>query len=330
MLSTDNCIRSQNPPIPNCQIQLTVLNCLKCRNGYFNTNLNLSYCQENSLVDKCFFYDTKSDNCQECESNYTVFNGKCMPRQHPSIQGCGAYKKKGEGCETCLAGFYLASDGLGCYQAIPNCNVHKPGTLGIKGRKTLTCIECASNYFMDWAVGHTGTNPEVLEGVVILVVDNTQVSRNSCVELPSTVDKNCEIFSKESLVNGNSSSTVSAAPICQKCKNGYYLNVAGEVNTCKKYPQSAFERCALFSGFSNKQCLQCDYQNIILKTKDLCLPPSKPMSCIHYKSQNKCKWCNTGYFGEDCLPIPESLNCIRIQDEGVGLNTSKLFEFSNI
>lgn len=339
LTSLDFCEKSENPPIPNCEIQLTVLKCLKCRNGYFNSHLNLTFCKKSSKVANCETYHSKSDGCKECVSGYVTFNGKCSKRVYSDIENCEVLKFENEGCAKCSDGYALSADYLGCYANIPNCSVHQSGLLGIKGRKGLLCTQCDSGYFIDFSAGHTvtaqteptdTTTPEttppekqahaINQSISIL---NSESTLNSCTELPEDVDPNCELFSKESIVEGNSTSGFSSTSLCQKCKNGYFIHSDGAVNSCKKYPIETFENCSSTSGFKNKKCLECEYQSILLKTDDLCLPPTSPKNCIRYKSPSDCELCYDGYFGESCLAIPEEMNCKKIENEGSGLDLSK-------
>ena len=322
MTSFDACVKAPDPPIPNCEDQFTALKCLKCRNGFFNTFENLSFCQESTSVEKCEIYESKMDGCAKCSDGFTIANETCVPRAVVNVSDCVEMVSKGEGCGKCSEGFVLASDRLGCYQAIDHCEVHKLGYNGNEGRGGLACMVCKAGYYLDSASGHTGAATTPIEGVIS--VDNAQVSFNTCLALPEAADANCEIFSKESLVAGNSHSSSLPAPACQKCKPGYYLSVSGDINTCKKYPSNVFTECANLSGFTDKRCLECTYQHLLLKTKNLCLPPKQFLECLIYKSPTQCALCKEGFFSETCLPIPESMNCLRIENDGLGLTASNV------
>lgn len=317
MTSFDACVKAPNAPIPNCEDQFTELKCLKCRNGFFNTHENLSFCQESSPVSNCETYESKRDGCSKCVSGFTIANKTCVPRSISAVADCREMTNKGEGCSECNEDYVLATDRLGCFQKIENCEAHQLGYNGRQGRAGLACLVCKGGFYLDSASGHTGAAATATEGVVS--VDNSVASFNTCLALPEAADANCEIFSKESLVAGNSHSSPLSAPACQKCKQGYYLSVSGDINSCKKYPANIFSECSNLSGFTDRKCLQCSYQNLLLKTKNLCLPPKQFLECLAYKSPTQCAQCKEGYFSETCLLIPESMNCLRIENEGQGL-----------
>lgn len=304
-------------------------------------------------------YKSKSDGCIECSEGFTAVKGECSPRVYQNIENCEILKGEGEGCQQCKNGYIESSDGLGCLEKIPKCKIHKKGMNGLKGRLGLGCYMCEEGYFVDPEVGHVGSlgtvtevktpsdsennNQESANRILefdnlnlmnrkrvlqenedTLKVLNTYVSINSCKELHAQAEKECEIYSKQGVIKGNEEIATHALQLCQKCINGYFLTLDVQKNPCKAYYKQAFEGCAQFSGFLERKCLWCDYQSILMKTQDLCLPPIKASDCIEYQSPTECKTCKDGFFNETCLKIPDELNCLVIEKNGQGLDLSIL------
>lgn len=342
-----------NGPIINCEEQLTELKCIKCSNGFYNTNENLFFCVESTHKEHCLKYKSKEDGCKECSEGFTAVKGACTERVYSKIENCDRLKGEGEGCGQCKTGYVGASDGLGCLQKIPKCRLHQKGMSGLKGRLGLGCFMCEDGYFIEPELGHVGALGTVtpvapsesggtapsrdigeetfLQRRVLedsseeeLKVLNTYVSYNSCQLLHEQAEEQCAVYSRQGLISGNEGNALTPLQKCQQCVHGYYLTIDVTENPCLKYLTSAYEGCARLSGFLERKCLWCDYQSILMKTYDLCLPPIKSSDCLEYQSPTQCRVCKDGSFNEDCMQIPTDLHCLAIEGNGQGLDLSKI------
>ena len=239
--------------------------CVECLSNYFLSKYNSACISTNN----CYLGDKDTGLCLSCEENYYLDykDGKCKSNQEENeFKYCRIAE---ESCKECIYSYFLGED-YKC-SASKNCADSEKGKctlcmdnfyLGkdnkctnvkncIYSNKNYECIECEENYYYD-------------------------KNKNVCV----LADKNFE----------NCKFTDYNGKFCEKCKNGFYLNLKDHLCYSNKVIENFYgcEETDKAGKYCNI-CLEGFYHGM---KYNKC---SKIEGCENYSIETKCDECNERY-----------------------------------
>ena len=279
--SDDTKICIKNFGTEHCLIADADINCLKCKDGYYQEN---GICVKGQ-IDHCIIYDDPKQ-CSKCTKDYFVYNGLCYPE--PRISDCQDLQiSDGLICNSCISGFHQVRytfNQLVCLKIneIPNCEVQDKEN----------CTKCKERFYLR-------------DGKCL---PRKYASLNNCAALKMDKDE-CKYCNHGYHLDSNKDCVritegilgckeYKSASTCIKCKTGYYM----KNGICKFYGNS-IEGCITYN---NKGCEECDNSNFILDDNK-CVKTQKLNNCISYIERNKCGECdNVTYLeNEECKKVDD-------------------------
>lgn len=194
---------SETSLIPNCKVyDFTLSNafstdyavyysspkCVKCNEGYLETNSQTSCHQITSALSYCLLVDSVSGNCIECSKNYLPISGACQPNPIEFCEVAEYNTTLSEvHCTVCNDGYYFFKT-----NSLTSC---LPGKVNNCKKYLLpsadTCSECEDGYALFQGFGGKSKCLEI--------------SHTNCLDLNVSTGK----------IQSNSFS-------CLKCKSGFY------------------------------------------------------------------------------------------------------------
>ena len=280
--ATGQCVLSPETSIYKCHTYEDSSTCLECQFGYYLQN---GSCHKSNLIDNCETYNTSSNECFICKSEYHAFSGKCKLRINSyQIDFCKSYSPNSDTCSNCVNDYILSSDKKKCFTPISFCTEYDTTSLS----STLTCKKCADT-----------TVPSSLLNAISCIPRTgfcktfTEPNSNDCLDC----HKGYFLSIKTCTLRQNECNEYKEnADGCKTCLPGNFK----DVNICRPY---TVKNCKNFN-IDLDTCVDCeDGMYIDLSTND-CQLYNLPHCGTRISNENKCQLCSDGYYltNNTCVP----------------------------
>ena len=239
--------------------------CIECSSDYFLSKYN-SFCVS---TNNCYLGDKDIGLCLSCDKNYYLDykDGKCKSNQEDNdFKYC---RFADETCKECIYSYYLGED----YK----CSTSKNCSDSEKGK----CDSCSDNFYL--GKDNKCTN-----------IKNCIYSNNDyeCIECEENYfyDQNKKVCALGEKNFENCKFSDYNGKICEKCKDGFYLNLKDHLCYSNKDLDNFFgcEESDKTGKYCNI-CLEGFYHGMKYKK---C---SKIEGCENFSSEIKCDECNERY-----------------------------------
>ncbi|ELP95367.1 protein serine/threonine kinase, putative [Entamoeba invadens IP1] len=291
---------------------------LSCDTNYYLTNQKCVKCSETFL--NCDICDSKG--CQQCSSNYNLFNGSCIENLCAEKDQNGLCIVDDENCLPkmflnnrciqCKPDFYPNSSGK-CSSSIENCTY--PSVYG--------CLRCSSGYFQDdnfqcQKCDETCQTCDKTSSKCVTCHSGYYLKNNVCLEVTGCKDvlssgTGCASCFDGSYRSGleclpciSSCSSCQSKSMCYTCKEDYYMTID---NLCQL--KSSIEGC--LNNATSFGCSKCQDGYYTYRKRD-CKKCEE--SCLTCDNKIGCTSCPTNFVldGQNCTSMDNITNCIETQN----------------
>lgn len=304
--------------IPNCTKYLTATQCIECEEGM---HLKDSVCTQDSVIPNCVTYSrtATTTTCLECTPIYYLDDNICKDRTMNSMfDACSKVKITEDVCETCIEGFEVTTDKIGCLPLIENCLEYQ--TSSINTEKHI-CLKCKPLYYR-----------ESDEKCIVGTVENCyeyKISENKCEVCDNKYyvndSGNCD--PQPDLENCKTYSTITEKA-CDVCNAESMLFT--QVNSCLP-KEEEIENCLVYS--TPKTCGKCD-EGYEIDSSGKCTEIINPANCL-IKNNNNCIKCRPDYYIDNsgaCIIIEDffSLECQSHNVDGTRIHSNYECNYCNV
>ncbi|MEL6802536.1 MAG: hypothetical protein AAFO91_01985, partial [Bacteroidota bacterium] len=294
------CVTNPEDSVANCAVYTSPNNCQRCDSGYY---ISSNTCKEVTTVDFCTEYSPTTGSCTLCQPEYFLSSGACSVRTNIIIPQCTKLFVEEDKCETCLTGYKIWGDGLGCEIEIPQCKEYNSENTSDASLPHFTCKKCNTGYY---PIENGKICQKQFVANCLDYVDNTNTCDN-CLNsnFYKDIAKNKCIMKKVPNCDTPNSTNHDQ---CDQCRPGYYKDSNNKchrytVTNCtdKETDKDECKTCDLGTG--NKKIYYLDM------TDKRCKPYSLTNCSSPDPNKNECATCTGANFELDpvtktCRKIP--------------------------